>query len=155
MSASVFTHWPAQDFSLAVQAEQVPPRQVCPAPQTCPHVPQFAASTRTLMQRPPHAVWPAGHVALQSAPKQYSPAAQLIAQAPQFAGSLWTLTQRPPHGVAPPEQAQTPPTHVPPPVQARPHPPQLAESRVVSMQLPAQSVVPAGQLLVQAPALQA
>lgn len=58
---------------------QMPPTQVCPLEQACPHVPQLAASVLVLVQLPLHRLRPPAQQTETQAPfRQLAPAPQHV-----------------------------------------------------------------------------
>jgi hypothetical protein len=120
-----------------------------------PQLPQFFLSTLVLVQTPwpastsPHMPNPAGQPHIEFL--QTSPAPHVFPHAPQFAGLfvMFVQTGGMPQRVVFIGHEQTPALHTVPPVQAIPQPPQLFGSVFVSTQAPVQSVVAAGQVVVQ------
>src|SRR4029077_10883566 len=75
--------------------EQVPFEQVWPAPQACPHVPQFAVVlTAVHADGGPHSIRPDGQPQVEFV--QVAPAGQTVVQLPQWSESVARLTQDPP-----------------------------------------------------------
>ncbi len=113
----------------------MPRRQLVPAAQTCPHVPQFELLVCVLTHAPPQSVDPAGHV---QAPLMQTPPVQVDPQAPQFDVLICRLTQVPLQLVVPAGQAHTPLTQLVPPPQVTPHPPQFSALVCVFTHVPLQ-----------------
>ena len=65
-----------------VGSRQAPKRQLVPAPQTVPHLPQFWGSVFTALQAPLQATCCVGQV--QTPLMQVAPVAHTLPQAPQF-----------------------------------------------------------------------
>src|SRR4029077_8393168 len=63
-------------------SRHAPNRQLVPAPQTVPHLPQFWRSLNTALQAPLHATWSVGQV--HTPVMQVAPVAHTVPQVPQF-----------------------------------------------------------------------
>jgi len=135
---------------------QTPDTHCCPAPQACPHAPQFTGSVCVLaVQVEEHC--PCAHTGICSGPRGHT-----VPQAPQLLTSVCVLVQVAPHVVCPAAHAEhNPATHEPlwqtvseeqaDPTAARPQvplvhgcpvghavpqPPQFAGSEIIVSQMP-------------------